>query len=494
MATTVLARSRPEDVQPLPGNVLNIYIDPNGNLKVKDVFGKSQDVSDFIQTAPYVPPTYTSGSVLFAGSDGAPTQDNANFFYSSANKRLGIGTSSPSAMIHITGSASATVFQAQNTLNTFFTKIVNRDPSDNSAYFQINGASIQASAPILLLSTSSLNRFSLRMDGFIAFQGGSFMGDNAAGGTYGNALKISNGPSSGGVILGFANSIAFGGGDIPQVTVGLNNSYSGTGAPNNRMTMMQFEGTYNQTNGTNQSIAIRIVPTLTSITGSYIGVDFDPAITTVSALYGFRIRPTSTQNAVSYSSAPTSKIHIGAVSTSAGSSQIKFDMTGSLMTSPEVGAVEVVGSHFYFTNDAGTRLQMDPELDGTPDTNQTGNGWYTRSFVAATSITIMQLLYLNSSSKWALANASATSTSVGMLAIAAAAGTTDVALRVILPGSYVRNDSWNWTPGQELYVDTTNGAITASAPSTSGQVVRHIGWATDADTIYFFPTFYTIVP
>lgn len=36
--------------------------------------------------------TYTTGSVLFAGSSGAPTQDNSNFFFDDTNNRLAVGT------------------------------------------------------------------------------------------------------------------------------------------------------------------------------------------------------------------------------------------------------------------------------------------------------------------------------------------------------------------------------------------------------------------
>src|SRR5437867_2226264 len=39
--------------------------------------------------------TGTLGSVYFAGTGGAITQDNANFFWDNTNKRLGIGTASP---------------------------------------------------------------------------------------------------------------------------------------------------------------------------------------------------------------------------------------------------------------------------------------------------------------------------------------------------------------------------------------------------------------
>ena len=52
-------------------------------------------------------PTFSSissGSLLFAGTGGTVTQDNANFYWDNTNKRLGIGTNTPVANLHNSGS------------------------------------------------------------------------------------------------------------------------------------------------------------------------------------------------------------------------------------------------------------------------------------------------------------------------------------------------------------------------------------------------------
>jgi hypothetical protein len=50
----------------------------------------------------------TPGSVVFAGSGGALSQNNANFFWDNTNTRLGIGTNAPSTTLHVAGVATIT--------------------------------------------------------------------------------------------------------------------------------------------------------------------------------------------------------------------------------------------------------------------------------------------------------------------------------------------------------------------------------------------------
>ena len=66
---------------------------------------------------------------------------------------------------------------------------------------------------------------------------------------------------------------------------------------------------------------------------------------------------------------------------------------------------------------------------------------------------------------------------------------------------YVYNSSgtyqlaWNWTVGGIIYLSTTPGALTQTAPSATDDVVRVCGWAVNADTVFWNPSpdFITIV-
>lgn len=48
-----------------------------------------------------IKPKFTQGSVIFAGSDSNLSQDNSKFFWNDSSFRLGIGTATPSANLHV---------------------------------------------------------------------------------------------------------------------------------------------------------------------------------------------------------------------------------------------------------------------------------------------------------------------------------------------------------------------------------------------------------
>jgi hypothetical protein len=138
---------------------------------------------------------------------------------------------------------------------------------------------------------------------------------------------------------------------------------------------------------------------------------------------------------------------------------------------------------------SGANLTSLPtSLDATPDTDHTANGPQTNTVAAGYSSTIMDLVYLNSNGKWLEADADATGTSINLLGIALEAKTDTQAMNVALSGSFVRDDTFNWTIGVPLYVSGTLGAITATKPTGSGDVVRTVGYAVTADVIFFAPS------
>lgn len=55
---------------------------------------------------------------------------------------------------------------------------------------------------------------------------------------------------------------------------------------------------------------------------------------------------------------------------------------------------------------------------------------------------------------------------------------------------FMRHDAWTWTAGGLLYIDrTTAGALTQTAPATTGDQVQVVGVAITADIILFNPSY-----
>lgn len=164
----------------------------------------------------------------------------------------------------------------------------------------------------------------------------------------------------------------------------------------------------------------------------------------------------------------------GVISDETGSGSLVFG-TSPTLTTPVIN---------------GATLNGDLQVDGTPNTDDTWNGKSTNSFNAGATIAQFDCVYMTSSSTWALTDADAIGTAGNVLVMMAGeAGTASNPLRVIEPGSWVRNDAWNWTVGGALYLDTaTSGGLTQTAPSGADDVVKVVGYAASADVIYFAPS------
>ena len=140
-------------------------------------------------------------------------------------------------------------------------------------------------------------------------------------------------------------------------------------------------------------------------------------------------------------------------------------------------------------NDVPTAHNNLSAMDATPAADLTANGPTTNTFVAGATITVGDLVYLSSASKWLAADADAVATSGSVpLAISLESKTLDQAMKVALPGCFIRNDAWAWTPAVPLYVSETAAGISASVPTGVDGVVRVIGYAKTADVIFFNPS------
>ena len=123
------------------------------------------------------------------------------------------------------------------------------------------------------------------------------------------------------------------------------------------------------------------------------------------------------------------------------------------------------------------------ELTPGPASDDTGSGLMSSVIVDTNSSGIGSPLYMAADGHYDDADADAAATMpCTVLALEAGTGT-----KKVLHHGYMRNDGWNWTPGALLYVSTTAGSLTATAPAGSGDQVQVVGYATHADRIFFSP-------
>lgn len=115
---------------------------------------------------------------------------------------------------------------------------------------------------------------------------------------------------------------------------------------------------------------------------------------------------------------------------------------------------------------------------GTDDTYQ---GTQITGLNNTGGVTQWDVVYLNGSSQWVLADANGSSTYPAW-GLATATASTGNATTVVINGT-VRNDAWNWTSGGTIYLSTTAGSITQTAPSGTGDKVQVVGVALTADII-----------
>ena len=99
---------------------------------------------------------------------------------------------------------------------------------------------------------------------------------------------------------------------------------------------------------------------------------------------------------------------------------------------------------------------------------------------------IGEIYYLTSSGTWALADADAESTAKGMLGVALG-GSSDS--NGVLVRGMVTLDHDPGTVGDTLFLHTTAGQASSTAPSGNGDIVRVIGYCLDSTNgqIYFNP-------
>lgn len=142
-----------------------------------------------------------------------------------------------------------------------------------------------------------------------------------------------------------------------------------------------------------------------------------------------------------------------------------------------VAAVEAAGLSFA----TGKDIEYIEAL--TADHTASGE---VKTLTAGENVEFGDLCYFKSDSKMWKTDADAEATTKGMIGLALATIAADATGKFLLIG-YARDDTWAWTIGGLIYVSLTAGALTQTAPSATGDIVRIVGYATHADRMRFCP-------
>ena len=105
--------------------------------------------------------------------------------------------------------------------------------------------------------------------------------------------------------------------------------------------------------------------------------------------------------------------------------------------------------------------------------------------LGSTSVTVNKVYYWKASSAWEETDADTEAKTNGLLAYANSSGTASTN-RMVLQG-IVFESGHGYTIGAPLYISTTAGDLSNTAPSGTGDCVRVVGYAITSDEIYFCP-------
>lgn len=168
---------------------------------------------------------------------------------------------------------------------------------------------------------------------------------------------------------------------------------------------------------------------------------------------------------------PSAKLTIAAGSATAGTAPLKLT-SGTNLTTTEAGAIEYDGSHLYFTaTNGGTRFQLD---------QQTSNNVSNTVTQTAHGFTVGQVLKFTSGA-YALAKADTAADAEGLGVVSTVIGVNSF---IITTNGFITGLT-GLTANTEYFLDpVTAGALTATAPTTAGQITKPMFFATTTTTGY----------
>lgn len=145
-------------------------------------------------------------------------------------------------------------------------------------------------------------------------------------------------------------------------------------------------------------------------------------------------------------------------------------------TTPQLGGdLDINKMNFHFVVPTVDHTTSGKIVTATVDSNATGFG---------------AALYMADDGNFDEADADTNSPpTIPCRALAAESGTGSK--KVLLEG-FIKDNSWSWTAGADLYISTTTGALT-QVPPGSGDQVQKVGYAWSSSVAYFNPGDFTMI-
>jgi hypothetical protein len=170
-----------------------------------------------------------------------------------------------------------------------------------------------------------------------------------------------------------------------------------------------------------------------------------------------------------------------------GNAGVKLYHNASEKLETQTDGIDVTGNINFGTSDGDLEMSEGSHIVLNPMQNP-GAGAEANGIIVKlhTSTTVFGKIYYKSNlaAAWSYANAGSDGTT-RMLGVAL--GTSSSNDGMLLQG-IIRIASHGLSAGAPLYVSTTNGEFTTTAPSSGGDYVRVVGYTIDSNTIYFNPS------
>tara|TARA_R110000765_G_scaffold425448_1_gene538399 strand:- start:411 stop:1742 length:1332 start_codon:yes stop_codon:yes gene_type:complete len=153
------------------------------------------------------------------------------------------------------------------------------------------------------------------------------------------------------------------------------------------------------------------------------------------------------------------------------------------------GSFDVVATSASFAADVSIAeaKHFNIAAPSLPTTDHTSTG-LSAQLLAGEALSAFQTVCISTTAGDVIVSDSNALGTMPVIGICGGSAISNNATGTILLNGFIRDDSWSWTAGSILYASETAGAMTHTAPTTSGALVQPLGVALTATVVLFQPS------